>query len=81
MNYTNKYAIQQFLYIAQPGKRLLGVIGGVDESTVQINKKANNTFTLSFTVYETYNGEKSAWYGYLDELMEIYVDGIWFSLW
>lgn len=80
MNYTNKYAIQQFLYIAQPGKRLLGVIGGVDESTVQINKKANNTFTLSFTVYETYNGEKSAWYGYLDELMEIYVDGIWFII-
>lgn len=80
MNYTNKYAIQQFLYIAQTGKRLLGVIGGVDESTVQINKKANNTFTLSFTVYETYNGEKSAWYGYLDELMEIYVDGIWFII-
>lgn len=80
MNYTNQYANQQFLYIAQTGKRLLGVIGGVDETTVQIKKKANNTYTLSFTAYETFNGEKSAWYDYLDELMEIYVDGIWFII-
>ena len=80
MNYTNQYANQQFLYIAQTGKRLLGVIGGVDETTVQIEKKANNTYTLSFTAYETFNGEKSAWYDYLDELMEIYVDGIWFII-
>ena len=80
MNYTNQYANQQFLYIAQTGKRLLGVIGGVDETTVQIEKKANNTYTLSFTAYETFNGGKSAWYDYLDELMEIYVDGIWFII-
>ena len=29
MDYTNKYAVQQFIYIAQPGKRLLGVVGGI----------------------------------------------------
>ena len=80
MNYTNKYAVQQFLYIAQPGKRLLGVVGGVDYSTVQINKKGNNTVSLSFVAYESFNGEKSAWYDYLDELMEIFVDGIWFII-
>ena len=48
MNYTNKYAVHQFIYIAQPGKRLLGVVGGVDYSTAQINKKGNNTVSLSF---------------------------------
>lgn len=80
MNYTNKYAVQQFIYIAQPGKRLLGVVGGVDYSTAQINKKRNNTVSLSFVAYESFNGEKSAWYYYLDELMEIFVDGIWFII-
>lgn len=80
MDYTNKYAVQQFIYIAQPGKRLLGVVGGVDYSTAQINKKGNNTVSLSFVAYEFFNGEKSAWYDYLDELMEIFVDGIWFII-
>lgn len=80
MDYTNKYAVQQFIYIAQPGKRLLGVVGGVDYSTSQINKKGNNTVSLSFVAYESFNGEKSAWYDYLDELMEIFVDGIWFII-
>lgn len=80
MNYTNKYAVQQFIYIAQPGKRLLGVVGGVDYSTAQINKKGNNTVSLSFVAYKSFNGEKSAWYDYLDELMEIFVDGIWFII-
>lgn len=80
MDYTNKYAVQQFIYIAQPGKRLLGVVGGVDHSTAQINKKGNNTVSLSFVAYESFNGEKSAWYDYLDELMEIFVDGIWFII-
>lgn len=80
MNYTNKYAVQQFIYIAQPGKRLLGVVGGVDYSTAQINKKGNNTVSLSFVAYESFNGEKNAWYDYLDELMEIFVDGIWFII-
>ncbi len=80
MNYTNKYAVQQFIYIAQPGKRLLGVVGGVDYSTAQINKKGNNTVSLSFVAYESFNGEKSAWYDYLDELMEVFVDGIWFII-
>lgn len=80
MDYTNKYAVQQFIYIAQPGKRLLGVVGGVDYSTAQINKKGNNTVSLSFVAYESFDGEKSAWYDYLDELMEIFVDGIWFII-
>lgn len=80
MDYTNKYAVQQFIYIAQPGKRLLGVVGGVDYSTAQINKKGNSTVSLSFVAYESFNGEKSAWYDYLDELMEIFVDGIWFII-
>ena len=80
MDYTNKYAVQQFIYIAQPGKRLLGVVCGVDYSTAQINKKGNNTVSLSFVAYESFNGEKSAWYDYLDELMEIFVDGIWFII-
>lgn len=80
MDYTNRYAVQQFIYIAQPGKRLLGVVGGVDYSTAQINKKGNNTVSLSFVAYESFNGEKSAWYDYLDELMEIFVDGIWFII-
>lgn len=80
MNYTNKYAVQQYIYIAQPGKRLLGVVGGVDYSTAQINKKGNNTVSLSFVAYESFNGEQSAWYDYLDELMEIFVDGVWFII-
>lgn len=53
MNYTNKYAVQQFIYIAQPGKRLLGVVGGVDYSTSRINKKGNNTVSL-FRKYNSY---------------------------
>lgn len=80
MYYYNGKADEQHIYILTPDRKLLGVLNGVDESTVKVTKNAQNTCELSFTVYKYHNGELSAWYDYVDELMTLYVDGIYYII-
>ena len=68
------------IYLAAPGKRLLYPVSGIDTSTVSLTLNTNNTAELSFTVDRYVDGEEIIGYSYLEEYMELYVDGIWFKI-
>lgn len=68
------------IYLAKPGKRLFCALGGIDSSTVSLSLKTNNTAELTFTVDKYINNALTDGYEELDELMELYCDGIWFKI-
>ena len=68
------------IYLAKPGKRLYCALGGIDTSTVSLSLKTNNTAELTFTVDKYINNTVTDGYEELDELMELYCDGIWFKI-
>ena len=82
------------IYLARPGKRMLGALNGIDESSCNLIIDFINADEISFDVYRylgvpenshnnTWYGyyEESSWYHYIDILMEIYVDGFgWFFI-
>lgn len=68
------------IYLAAPGKRLLYPVSGIDTSTVSLTLNTNNTAELSFTVDRYVDGKEIIGYSYLEEYMELYVDGIWFKI-
>ena len=74
MNYSNKKLEPKHIYLARPDKRLYGVLNGVDETSVSVKENANNTNSLSFTVYKNINGKPSAFYDNIDVLMKVFVD-------
>jgi len=57
----NKYGYINTTYIAlaNPGKRLLGVLNGVDESTCRLDINLNNTAVLTFDVNKMKDGKVS----------------------
>jgi hypothetical protein len=68
------------IYLAKPGKRLYCALGGIDTSTALLSLKTNNTAELTFTVDKYINNTVTDGYEELDELMELYCDGIWFKI-
>ena len=68
------------IYLAKPGKRPLCALGGIDTSTVSVTLKTNNTAELTFTINKYIDGEKSQGYEELEEMMELYCDGIWYKI-
>jgi hypothetical protein len=68
------------IYLAKPGKRLYCALGGIDTSTASLSLKTNNTAELTFTVDKYINNIVTDGYEELDELMELYCDGIWFKI-
>lgn len=66
--------------MARPDKRLYGVLNGVDETSVSVKENANNTNSLSFTVYKNINGKPSAFYDNIDVLMKVFVDNEWYII-
>ena len=80
MYYYNGKADEQYVYIATPERRLMGVLNGVDESTARVVKNAQNTYELSFTVYRYIDGTESAFYDSVEEMMTLYVDGVWYII-
>jgi hypothetical protein len=68
------------IYLAKPGKRLYCALGGIDTSTASLSLKTNNTAELTFTVDKYINNTVTDGYEELDELMELYCDGIWFKI-
>ena len=85
MKINHKYDIYgrtepSIIYLAKPGKRLYCALGGIDTSTVSLSLKTNNTAQLTFTVDKYINNTVTDGYEELDELMELYCDGIWFKI-
>lgn len=85
MRINHKYDIYgrtepSIIYLAKPGKRLYCALDGVDTSTVSLSLKTNNTAELTFTVDKYIDNTITDGYEELDELMELYCDGIWFKI-
>lgn len=85
MRINHKYDIYgrtepSIIYLAKPGKRLYCALGGIDTSTASLSLKTNNTAELTFTVDKYINNTVTDGYEELDELMELYCDGIWFKI-
>lgn len=85
MKINHKYDIYgrtepSIFYLAKPGKRLYCALGGIDTSTASLSLKTNNTAELTFTVDKYINNTVTDGYEELDELMELYCDGIWFKI-
>jgi hypothetical protein len=70
----------KFICLATPDKRLYGVLNGVDENSVSVTENANNTNSLSFTVYKNIDGKPSAFYDNIDVLMRIFIDDEWYII-
>lgn len=70
----------KFIYLATPDRRLYGVLNGVDENSVSVTENANNTNSLSFTVYKNIDGKPSAFYDNIDVLMRIFIDDEWYII-
>ena len=79
----NKYgkAESSNIYIAQPGHHKLGCLNGVDPESCNLRINLIDPDELTFDVYQMLDGEYTAYYDYVDILMELYVDGLgWFFI-
>lgn len=69
------------IYLAAPGRRILCAINGIDSSSVSIKLRTKDTAELSFSVNKYIDeGVISNAYAYIEEMMELYCDGIWFRI-
>lgn len=68
------------IYLAKPGKRLYCALGGIEASSVSVKLRTNNTAELTFIVDKYVDGEESSGYEDIDEMMELYCDGIWYKI-
>lgn len=69
------------IFIARPGKHLLGCLNGVPEESCSLTIDFINADTIEFNVYKYHDEELTAYYNYVDILMELYVDGFgWFII-
>ena len=85
MRMTHNYDVYRntesaIIYLAKPGKRFFCALGGIDTSTVSVTLRTNNTAELTFTVDKYVDGVESQGYEELDEMMELYCDGIWYKI-
>ena len=69
------------IFLAKPGKRLLGVLNGVDKSSARIELNLNNTYELTFSVYRIIDGIISSYYDNIEQLYELHIPGYgWFKI-
>ena len=69
------------IYLAKPGKRLLGVLNGVEQDTCTLDVNLNNTAVLQFTLDRIVNGEVSNFYDLISQHYELYVSNFgWFKI-
>lgn len=75
------YIEPTYIAIARPGKRLLGILNGVDESSCRLDINLNNTAVLTFDVNRIVDGEVSSYYNRIEQLMELELPGVgWFKI-
>lgn len=87
IDFKNEKIQQPILFLARPGEKLVCVLNGLDESSVQYTKNLKSFDTLSFTVNQyVYNPETqekvlSNGYDLLDIRMELFLSGYgWFRI-
>lgn len=69
------------IYLAKPGKKLLGCLNGTDQSSCSLTLNLINAHELSFDVYKYHDEEPTNYYDYVDILMQLYVDGFgWYVI-
>ena len=69
------------LYIAKPGKRIIGKIVGVQEDTAHVDVNFNNANTLEFSLSRNLDGKVNPIYDFVEFHYEIYAKGIgWFKI-
>ena len=69
------------IYIAQPGHHMIGCLNGIDPESCELKINLIDPDELSFDVYQMVDDEYTAYYDYVDILMELYVDGLgWFFI-
>lgn len=69
------------IYLAKPGKRLLGVLNGVEQDTCTLDVNLNNTAVLQFTIDRIVDGEVSNFYDLISQHYELYVSNFgWFKI-
>lgn len=54
------------IYLAKPGKRIIGAIPGIDYDSCRYEKNLNNTSVLEFTVWRDIDGEINPVYEYIE---------------
>ena len=76
-----KYISKNEIYLALPGHRILGVINGVQEDSVSLVTKLNNTSELNFEVDRIIDGEVTQFYDLIQRHYELYIQGCgWFKI-
>lgn len=68
------------IYLAKPGKRLYRALNGIDTSTVNTRIRTNDTAELTFTMNKYVDGEILSEFDEVEEMMELWCDGIWFKI-
>lgn len=69
------------IYLAKPGKRLLGVLNGVEEDSVRLEINLQDTWELSFKVDRIVDGQYSNLYDVIDRHYELYMPNYgWFKI-
>lgn len=82
LNYDVRgYAETTQIYLAKPGKRLLGALNGVNADTVHLDIKLQNTWELTFEVDRIVDGVYSNFYEIIDRHYELYMPNYgWFKI-
>ncbi len=69
------------IYLAKPGKRIIGNLNGIDEESCHLEINFQNTSVLEFTVNRIIDGEISNHYDLISQHYELYVKGFgWFKI-
>lgn len=82
LNYDNYSRTEsKRIFLAKPGKRIIGELNGIDQQSASCNVNLNNTSTLSFDVWRDVDGEISNYYDQITQHFELYLEGIgWFKI-
>lgn len=70
----------EIIYLATPDRKILCALNSVDETSVSLQKRGNDTCELIFDVYRTIDGIPSNFYDYIEEGMQLYCDDNWFQI-
>lgn len=69
------------IYLAKPGKRVIGKLNGIDEDSCHIEINLQNTSVLELTVNRVLDGEVANFYDLIDQHYELFVKGFgWFKI-
>lgn len=69
------------IYLAKPGKRVIGKLNGIDEDSCHLEINLQNTSVLEFTVRRILDGEITTFYDLIDQHYELLAKGFgWFKI-